>query len=106
MTRTDGSVDKIMDALRERAKELHCLYNVHEVLNRSDVSMQDACRELLRVLPPGWQYPDVCFVRITLHGTIYEPQQSDAGPWVQKADLVVHGEPVGSIEVFYTAEMP
>ncbi|MGE5814178.1 MAG: PEP/pyruvate-binding domain-containing protein [Acidobacteriota bacterium] len=106
MARTDGSVDKIMDALRERAKELHCLYNVHEVLNRSDLSVQDACRELLRVLPPGWQYPDVCFVRITLHGTIYEPPQAGPGAWVQKADLFVHGEPVGSIEMSYTEEMP
>jgi predicted nucleotidyltransferase len=95
-----------MDALRERAKELHCLYNVHEVLNRPDISVPDACRELLPVLPPGWQYPDVCFARITLHGVIHEPPQSGTTGWVQKADLVVQGRTVGSIEVFYTEQMP
>ena len=106
MSSPESSVDKIMDALRERAKELHCLYNVHEVLNRPDISVSDACRELLTVLPPGWQHPDVCFARITLHGAIYEPSRAGATPWVQKADLVTQGHPSGSIEVFYTEEMP
>ncbi|HSL20972.1 MAG TPA: PEP/pyruvate-binding domain-containing protein [Vicinamibacterales bacterium] len=104
--RTDGSVDKIMDALRERAKELHCLYKVHELLNRPDMSVQDVCHELLVVLPPGWQFPDACFARITLNGVVYEPTNAGTTSWVQKADLVVHGHPVGSIEIFYTEPVP
>jgi hypothetical protein len=106
MAQADGPVDKIMDALRERAKELHCLYAVHEVLNRPDMAVQDACHELLRILPPGWQYPDACFARITLHGAIYEPPHAGTTPWVQKAEIQVHDLPVGSIEVFYTEPMP
>jgi hypothetical protein len=106
MAQADGPVDKIMDALRERAKELHCLYAVHGVLNRPDLSIQDVCHELLRILPPGWQYPDVCFARITLHGSIYEPPEAATTPWVQRADIHAREEPVGSIEVFYTEPMP
>lgn len=107
MARADGSVDRMMDALRERAKELHCLYHVHEVLNRPDITVPDACRELLAALPPGWQYPDVCFARITLRGTIYEPAQAAATPWAQKAAIPGHGgNPAGFIEVFYTEQMP
>lgn len=109
MSRADGpagKIDKIMDALRERAKELHCLYHVHELLSRADLAVPDACHELLAVLPPGWQYPDACFARVTLHGVVYEPPQAGTTPWVQKADLVVHGETVGSVEVVYTDPMP
>ena len=102
----DASVDKMMYALRERAKELHCLYSVHEVLNRPDIAVPDACRELLTVLPPGWQYPDACFARITLRGTIYEPPQTAATPWVQRAHVTVHGAAIGALEVFYTQQMP
>jgi hypothetical protein len=106
MARNDGSVEKIMDALRERAKELHCLYNVHELLNQPDVTVRDVCGELLTILPPGWQYPDICFARIMLHGQIYEPHNAATSAWVQKADLVVHGEPAGTIEIFYTQPAP
>jgi hypothetical protein len=45
MARSDASMDKIIEALRERAKELHCLYNVHELLNRPDTSVQDVCHD-------------------------------------------------------------
>jgi len=106
MARSDGSVDKMLDALRERAKELHCLYNVHEVLNRPDITVREALRELLTVLPPGWQYPDVCFIRITLRGDIFEPPQASTSPWVQKAAIILHGAQAGSVEVFYTEQMP
>jgi pyruvate, water dikinase len=102
----EGPTDRMMLALRERAKELHCVYNVLELLNRADLSVQEICDGLLTVLPPGWQYPDACFARITLDGVVHEPPQALQTPWVQKADLVVHGQAVGSIEVYYTQEMP
>ena len=87
----EGSVDKIMYALRERAKELHCLYDVHEIMNRVDASVQDVCQALLTIIPPGWQFPHMCFARITLDGVIYEPPLAACTEWVQKADVVVHG---------------
>jgi hypothetical protein len=95
----------MMLALRERAKELHCLYNVLELLNRADLSVQEVCEAMLTVLPPGWQFPDACFARLTLDGVVHEPPQAMRTPWVQRADLVV-GRPVGSIEVYYTHAMP
>lgn len=101
----DVSMDNIMLALRERAKELHCLYNVLELLNHSDLSVQEICEALLAVLPPGWQFPDACFARVTLDGVVHEPAQALRTPWVQKAEIVVHGQPVGSIEVYYTQPM-
>src|SRR3990170_2712158 len=102
----EGSTDNIMLALRERAKELHCLYNVLELMNRADLTLQEVCEALLVVLPPGWQFPDACFARVTLDGVVHEPPRALRTPWVQKADLVVHGHAIGSIEVYYTQEMP
>ena len=67
------SVDNIIVALQERAKELNCLYHVHELMNRSDIAMDEICRGLVEVIPPGWQYPAVCWARITLEGIVYEP---------------------------------
>ena len=96
----------MMLALRERAKELHCIYNVLELLNRADLSVPEIGEGLLSVLPPGWQYPDACFARVTLDGVVHEPPQAMRTPWVQKADITAHGQILGSIEVYYTQEMP
>ena len=53
----EGPAGKIIEALQERAKELHCLYRVHELMDRPDVSIDEVCRTLLEVIPPGMQYP-------------------------------------------------
>jgi pyruvate, water dikinase len=102
----DGSLDSILHSLRERAKELQCLYNVQALVNRPDISVQDLCQELLGILPVGWQYPNICFARVTLNGTVCEPPQATRTPWVQKADVVAHGKTVGAIEIYYTEPMP
>lgn len=100
------SIENIIVALQERAKELNCLYHVHELMNRSDIPMHEICRGLVEVIPPGWQYPSVCWARITLNGTVYEPPGMKPTEWSQKAEVKVQGEAVGSVEVFYTQQMP
>lgn len=106
MAVADGPVDKILVALRERAKELNCLYSVHEILSRPNVSLDDVCRALLDVLPRGWQYPADCWARISVEGAVYQPPQASPTAWVQRAPIVVQGEAVGAVEVFYTKQMP
>jgi hypothetical protein len=103
---SDGPVDLIINTLQERAKELNCLYRVHELINRPDASPDEVCRSLLEAIPPGWQFPDVCWARITLEGVVYQPSRVQETGWVQRADIVVQAEEVGSIEVFYTKPMP
>jgi pyruvate,water dikinase len=103
---TGDSSDQIIHTLQERAKELNCLYRVHELLARPDAPLDDVCRGLLDVLPPGWQYPGICWARIVLDGTVYQPPRAEESPWVQRAEIVVSGEPTGRVEVFYTKAMP
>ena len=50
MQSSDPSFDTILAALRERAKELQCLYRVDETLARGDAPMQEVLEELVRVL--------------------------------------------------------
>jgi hypothetical protein len=103
---TNEPVDHIIEQLQERAKELHTLYKVHEIINRPDASIDEVCRSLTEVIPPGWQYPSACWARITLEGTVYQPPQVAETPWSLRADVVLQGEKVGSVEVFYTRQMP
>ena len=87
MTSQDGSVDTILDALQERAKELSCLYRVNEICNRPQASLDEIFRDVIDILPPGWQYPTECLARITADGVVYEPPGLTGTPWVQVAPI-------------------
>jgi pyruvate,water dikinase len=106
MEHAEGPAGKIIEALQERAKELHCLYRVHELVNRPDLGLDEVCRSLLEVIPPGFQYPGVCFARILVEDAIYEPPRAMKSPWVLRAPVVVQGEAIGGVEVYYTRQMP
>ena len=101
----DSSID-LMDRLRERAKELTCLYQVQDVTGDPDRTPDEVCRELVEVIPPGWQHPDACWAKITVDSSVYEPAERTETPWVLRAPVVVMGKPAGAIEVFYETYFP
>jgi hypothetical protein len=104
--RGDKSMQPILDALQERAKELNCLYRVDEILSRSDVRTDDVFRELVRTLPHGWQYPDICEARLTIDREVYRSSEIQETPWIMAAEIFSQGEHVGEIAVYYTQERP
>ncbi len=63
------SVEGVLFSLKERAKELNCLYTVEELFSRSEISMQEILQGIAQAIPNGWQYNDVCEARITLGET-------------------------------------
>ncbi|MGD2135825.1 MAG: PEP/pyruvate-binding domain-containing protein [Gemmatimonadales bacterium] len=97
--------DYLLEELQERAKELHCLYRVDEILS-GESEDDDAYRALLEAIPPGWKYPDICQVRIDVGGATFQPEDFADTPWILRADVAVHGESVGAITVSYREERP
>jgi pyruvate, water dikinase len=106
MNPTNQPVNNIIEQLQERAKELHTLYKVHELINQPDASVDEVCRNLVEVLPGGFQYPSVCWAKLTLDNSIYQPPRVTESAWLLRSDIVVQGEKVGGIEVYYTRQMP
>ena len=92
--------------LQERAKELNCLYAIEELLNKPDADIDEVCQGIIRAIPPGWQYPERCMVRITVEDRTYTSPDFRETPWAQSADIAVEGQKVGSISVYYAREMP
>ncbi len=98
--------ERLLWALQERAKELNCLYQIEELLNKPDTPLDQVFRGVLAAIPPGWQYPDVCQAKVEDDGTGYTPPSFVETAWVQGADIIVHDRAVGRINVYYTEEMP
>lgn len=99
-------LDQLMAELKERAKELNCLYEVQEVLNNTNLSNDEICQELIKVIPPGWQYPEICEVKLTCFNKTYASGDFTETEWVIKAPIVVQEVQAGEIAVYYTAERP
>ena len=50
-----GSMDAILRALNERAKELNTLYRVEEILRSPERPLHDLLYSVVQALPAGWQ---------------------------------------------------
>jgi len=106
MSEEKKSIDKLIASLQERAKELNCLYRIDEILKDSDEPLDSIFPKIIQVIPPGWQYPDVCQAKIVYEDKVYRSPHYEESPWIQSADIVVDENVVGSIGVSYTKEMP
>jgi len=106
MKTDDTQYAMILQALQERAKELNCLYRVDEVVNQQERPVEDILRDIIAILPPGWQFPDVCQARITFEDMTIELEDFQPSPWVQSAKIVVQGQVRGSVEVSYREQKP
>ena len=102
----DSQLAAVLHALRERAKELECLYRVDEFLSSVDRSLRDTLQQVVAVLPPAWQHPEICDARITFEDFSVESDNFQESSWLQSASIVVQGEPLGKVEVFYRQQMP
>ena len=65
------SMEKILSALQERAKELNCLYKVEELLNNTERDNDYIYSSIVRVIPPGWQYPEICTAQIIVNDKVF-----------------------------------
>jgi pyruvate,water dikinase len=106
MVNHNKPLDNLIHELKERAKELNCLYQVQELLSIPEITIDEICQGMIKILPPGWQYPDICQAKIEFGGKSYLTPGFKESPWVQSADIVVQDEIVGRISVYYIEECP
>jgi PAS domain S-box-containing protein len=104
--RVEEELKKANWALGERVKELRCLYGINEITEQPGVTIEEIMEEVLRLIPPAWQHPEVTCARITVDGKTFQSEGFKETSWRQSTDIEVAGERTGSVEIFYTEEMP
>ena len=103
--RAEQERERLVRDLRERVKEIRCLYGSLDSVRRHD-SMTDVFRDVVSAIPAGWQYPDVTTARIRFDGDEYISEGFEETKWRQSADIVVHGHQRGTIDVFHAEQRP
>jgi two-component system NtrC family sensor kinase len=93
-------------ALRERVKELTCLYRIAQLAERPEVGLQEMLQRVVELLPPAWQYPEMAAARIVLDGREYRAGAAGPASHQQSAEIVVAGKRRGAVYVNYVGERP
>src|SRR5438105_6750950 len=92
--------------LRERIKELTALYKALRVVQDSARSSSEVLQDLVGLLPPAWQYPEITAARILFSGREFVTPNFRASPWVQSAPIKTTAGQNGTIEVVYLEAKP
>jgi PAS domain S-box-containing protein len=95
-----------MRQLRERVKELNCLYGISKLIHDTDLSLREILQGTLERIPPALQYPEITCARIVLDDQIYETPVFRETIWQQSCDIRVRAETAGALEVYYLEERP
>jgi signal transduction histidine kinase len=93
-------------ALRERVKELSCLYDIARISAQSDLGLDEILQGIAEILPQGWHYPEITHGRIIYDEHSYSTSDFQDEWQRQIGDILVKGEKRGVIEVAYSMEMP
>ena len=88
-------------ALRERVKELTCLYEIAQIGANPKLSIEQILEKTADILPSAWQYPDLAEVKILFGGKTYTSSRYADSPVSIRQDLEISGQPSDYLEVVY-----
>ena len=95
-----------IDALKERVKELNCLYSLTNIVKDKKMSLDESLQKIVELIPPAWQYPDITCARITVDNKEYKTKNFQVTRWKQTSEIVYDDKKIGAIEVYYLEERP
>jgi pyruvate, water dikinase len=103
---TKTTEKKELNALKERVKELNCLYGLTDIIKDPNLSFDKAIEKILKLIPPAWQFPEITCARIILFGKEYKTNNFKKTKWSQAADITEEKKVIGKIEVNYLEKKP
>lgn len=96
-----------MNELKERVKELNCLYGLTKIVKNTKYSVDEALQNIIALIPPAWQYPEITCARISFEGgKEYTTKDFRESKWSQISNIIADEKKIGVLEVYYTEERP
>jgi PAS domain S-box-containing protein len=100
----EAAINKYSRDLKERVKEINCLYSISELVRRNDISQEEILQECTSILSQAYQFQEITSCCITWGDHEYRMENFRKTAWSQNRAIMVHGEEVGTIEVCYLEE--
>jgi signal transduction histidine kinase len=100
------TLEHLTFALKERVKELNCLYKISRIVEKKNLSLAEILQATVDTIPDAWQYPEITCSRIVLESLVFQTHNFKETPWKQSQNIPVQGVKSGSVEVFYLEDKP
>jgi len=92
--------------LKERIKELNCLYEITRMAEKYHDSMQNFLKNLVEFIPHSWKYADIACACIAFQNETYKSKNFKWTEWRQSSQIIVNDELIGRVTIIYTEERP
>jgi len=102
----ENELKKKTHDIGERNKELKCLYDTSTFLEKTNISVDEIYQSITNFLPPAWQYPEITCSRIIIDDNQYKTINFQETQWKQFSNIVINNNTSGTVEVYYSKEMP
>ena len=91
--------------LRERVKELSCLYGLSQLVDNPDLSLEEIIRGTLNLIINAWQFPEITCAAIKYDNKIFQTDNFIETNWKLTTYLRIN-EKLLVIEVYYLEDKP
>jgi hypothetical protein len=106
-TRADEEeLEQVSHRLRERIKELNCLYDISGFGASTDFSLDAILQAVIDFIPPAFQYPEITCARIIFDRYEFTTENFIDTRWKLAHEITVNNERIGTLEVCYLEEKP
>ncbi len=106
LRKAEAEIGSLLRRLRDRVKELTALHRAARLFQDDDLSTPEWLWQLVSILPPAWQYPEIGVARVRLGALELATPGFQQTEWRQTADFLLADGQSGSLEVAYLEERP
>ncbi|MFC2062996.1 hypothetical protein ACFLS8_03545 [Chloroflexota bacterium] len=92
--------------LQERYKELNCIYAITQIIDDSNLTLQEVYQLVADILPSGFMYPEIACAKIIIGEHYFKTRKYKETEWKLSSDIEVEGEIIGTVEVYYLESKP
>jgi len=96
---TKKALQDSMQALNERIKELNCLYEISNLVERHSLSLEAILQGTLDLIPPAFRMPEKTGARITLDDGHYQTENFKETVWKIENEIIVDSRPAGNLTI-------
>jgi PAS domain S-box-containing protein len=104
--RTESALGASIQQLRERVKELNCLFSISTLVEKRQLTLEEILQGIVELIPPALQYPDTGEARILIGEQTFQTPNHRDTPWKLVTDIKVFENQKGYLEICYLEKRP
>jgi signal transduction histidine kinase len=95
------NIEESVFALKERIKELSCLYRIAELASMPNLDPGELLQRAVEMIPPAMQYPEVACAHLMVNGVSYYSPGARPTKNCLTVNISTNFTTVGCLQVFY-----